>query len=80
VLRPVGDLVGETTTGLARALRATTRALARGTEVVSPPLATALTQAGELLGDTVEGVGQALGLLLGSPPDAGPGAGEPPPP
>jgi len=77
-LRPVGDLVGETTTGLARTLRATTRALADATEVISPVLATTLTQAGELLGDTVEGVGRALGLLLGSPPAAG--AGEPTPP
>jgi hypothetical protein len=81
-LRPVGDLVGETTTGLARTLRATTRALAEGTELISPALATTLTQAGELLGDTVEGVGRALGLLLGSPPvaEAIPGAGEPTPP
>jgi hypothetical protein len=79
-LRPVGDLVDETTTGLARVLRATTRSLAKGTEGISPALATTLTQAGELLGDTVEGLGQALGVLLGSPPDAAPGTGAPTPP
>jgi predicted lipid-binding transport protein (Tim44 family) len=80
LLRPVGDLVGETTTGLARALRTTTQALASATGFVSPVVATVLTQAGELLGDTVEGVGQALGLLLGTPPDEGAGAGAPTPP
>jgi outer membrane biosynthesis protein TonB len=79
-LRPVGDLVDKTTTGLARVLRATTRALAKGTEGISPALATTLTQAGELLGDTVEGIGQALGVLLGSPPNTAPGTGAPTPP
>jgi len=79
-LRPVGDLAGDTTTGLANVLRATTRALATGTEVIDPALATTLTEAGELLGSTVEGVGRALGGLLGSPPHVGPDAGGPTPP
>jgi hypothetical protein len=79
-LRPVGDLVDKTTTEVARGLRATTRALAERTEFVSPAVATTVAQAGELLGDTVEGLGKALGILLGTPRDAAPGAGGPEPP
>ena len=75
-LRPVGDLVDKTTTEVARGLRATTRALAEGSELISPVLATMITRAGELLGDVVEGVGRSLGILLGTPRSAGPG---PPP-
>jgi hypothetical protein len=71
-LRPVGDLISATTTGVASALRATTGALGGRTEPVSPALGTTVSELGDVLAHAVQGRGQALGDLLGSPPGNGP--------
>ena len=67
-----------TTAAVASTLRATTGALGRRTEPVSPVVATTVPEVGGLLADTVQGLGRALGGLLGSP--AGSGAAAPAPP
>jgi hypothetical protein len=72
-VRPVGDLVSATTTEVASTLRATTGALGGRTESLSPVVATGVVEVGDLLGETVQGLGQALGGLLGSPASSGPG-------
>ncbi len=77
-LRPVGELIDTTTTAVASTLRATTGALGRWTEPLSPVLATTVAEVGGLLADTVQGLGQAFGGLLGSPASRAPAA--PPPP
>jgi hypothetical protein len=77
-LQPVGDLVDVTTTAVASTLHATTGALGRRTEPVSPVLATTVAEGGGQLADTVQGLGQALGGLLGSPAAGRPAAPAPP--
>lgn len=77
-LRSVGDLIGTTTTGIASTLRATTGALGRRADPLSPALATTVTDVGDLLAGTVQGLGRVLGGLLGSPVGSAPAAPAPP--
>ena len=65
-LRPVTDAVEQTTSTLARDLRATTSALAQGLAAVSPAAAPPVTATGEALAGTVDAAGRAVGDLLGA--------------
>ncbi|MEA2183798.1 MAG: hypothetical protein QOF69_2983 [Solirubrobacteraceae bacterium] len=63
-LAPVGDVVVQTTTGLANTLRSVTTGVGDTVAPVSSPLGEVVAEAGELLGDTVDATGNVLGDLL----------------
>lgn len=63
-LAPVGDVVVQTTTGLANTLRSVTTGVGDTVAPVSPPLGEVVAAAGELLGETVDATGNVLGDLL----------------
>jgi hypothetical protein len=63
-LAPVGDVVVQTTTGLANTLRSVTTGLGDTVAPVSPPLGEVVVAVGELVGDTVDATGNLLGDLL----------------